>query len=90
MKNGGAMIAFEIDGDKNDSFNFMNRLNIIDISNNLGDSKSLITHPATTTHSNIEESERLKIGITPSMCRLSIGLENVDDLINDLKSALQS
>jgi O-succinylhomoserine sulfhydrylase len=88
MKNGGAMLAFEVDGDKDTTFKFMNKLNIIDISNNLGDSKSLITHPATTTHSNIEEEERLKIGITASMCRLSIGLENADDLINDLRLAL--
>lgn len=89
MKNGGAMLAFEIDGDKNDTFNFMNKLKIIDISNNLGDAKSLITHPATTTHSNIEEEERLEIGITPSMCRLSVGLENADDLIRDLEFALK-
>lgn len=88
MKNGGAMIAFEVRGDKDDTFKFMNKLNITDISNNLGDAKSLITHPATTTHSNISEEERQKIGITASMCRFSIGLENADDLINDLNQAL--
>lgn len=90
MKNGGgAMIAFEIDGNKKDTFAFMNRLQIIDISNNLGDAKSLITHPATTTHSNIEPEEQRKIGISESMCRFSVGIENVDDLINDLKLALR-
>lgn len=88
MINGGAMLAFEVNGGKKETFAFMNRLNIIDISNNLGDAKSLITHPATTTHSNISREEQEKIGITESMCRLSVGLENVDDLINDLKSAL--
>jgi O-succinylhomoserine sulfhydrylase len=88
MANGGAMLAFEVNGDKDDAFRFMNKLNIIDISNNLGDAKSLITHPATTTHSNIEEEEREKIGITQNMCRLSVGLENADDLINDLEIAL--
>ncbi len=88
MKNGGAMLAFEVAGNKKDTFAVMNSLKIIDISNNLGDSKSLITHPATTTHSNIESEEQQKIGITESMCRLSVGLENVDDLINDLKQAL--
>lgn len=88
MKNGGAMIAFEVIGDKDDTFNFMNKLKIIDISNNLGDAKSLITHPATTTHSNISEEERRKIGITSSMCRLSVGLENAQDLIQDLEKAL--
>jgi len=88
MKNGGAMIAFEIKGNKNDVFNFMNKLEIIDISNNLGDAKTLITHPATTTHSNISNQDRLDIGITEEMCRLSVGIENVDDLIKDLKQAL--
>jgi O-succinylhomoserine sulfhydrylase len=90
MKNGGAMIAFEILGNKKDCFKFMNSLQVIDISNNLGDTKSLITHPATTTHSNIERSEQEKIGISETMCRLSVGLENVEDLIFDLSRALQN
>ena len=89
MINGGSMLAFEIKKSKKDCFAFMNRLQIIDISNNLGDSKSLITHPATTTHSSMPIAEREKIGITENMCRLSVGLENVDDLINDLKQALK-
>lgn len=88
MEKGGNMLAFEIDGDKDKVFAFMNKLQIIDISNNLGDAKSLITHPATTTHSNITEEERLEIGITQSMCRLSIGLESIQDLIEDLKKSL--
>ncbi len=88
MKNGGAMIAFEILGTKKTCFNFMNSLQIIDISNNLGDSKSLITHPSTTTHSNISLEDQKKIGINETMCRLSVGLENVEDLINDLKNGL--
>jgi O-succinylhomoserine sulfhydrylase len=81
MKNGGAMLAFEVMGKKKDCFAFMNRLRIIDISNNLGDSKSLITHPSTTTHSNISKEEQEKIGISETMCRLSVGL--------DLKQALK-
>ncbi|MBU6339615.1 MAG: O-succinylhomoserine sulfhydrylase [Rickettsiales bacterium] len=89
MSNGGAMLAFEVKGNKKSCFSFMNKLKIIDISNNLGDAKSLITHPATTTHSNISQEEREKIGITQNMCRLSVGLENVDDLIEDLKQALK-
>lgn len=88
MKNGGAMMAFEVKGDKKATFNFMNNLQIIDISNNLGDAKSLITHPATTTHSNISREEQEKIGISESMCRLSVGLEYIDDLLGDLKNAL--
>lgn len=89
MDNGGAMLAFEVKGKKKDCFAFMNRLQIIDISNNLGDAKSLITHPATTTHSNISRDEQEKIGISETMCRLSVGLENVEDLIRDLKQALK-
>ncbi len=88
MKSGGAMLAFEIQGNKQETFAFMNRLQLIDISNNLGDAKSLITHPATTTHSNIAREDQEKIGITESMCRLSVGLEHVDDLIADLTQAL--
>ncbi|MDX2083409.1 MAG: O-succinylhomoserine sulfhydrylase [Rickettsiales bacterium] len=88
MKNGGAMLAFEINGDKAATFAFMNRLKIIDISNNLGDAKSLITHPATTTHSNIDRENQEKIGITESMCRLSVGIEHFEDLIEDLSQAL--
>ncbi len=88
MKNGGTMIAFEVGDNKNDSFKFLNSLQIIDISNNLGDSKSLITHPATTTHSNISKEDQLAIGITENMCRLSVGLEHYQDLMNDLNNAL--
>lgn len=89
MSSGGAMLAFEVDGSKEETFKFMNNLQIIDISNNLGDAKSLITHPATTTHSNLEPEEQLKINVTPSLCRLSVGLENADDLINDINNALK-
>ena len=88
MSHGGPLIAFEVKGGKSETFKFMNNLELIDISNNLGDAKSLITHPATTTHSNIEEEERLKLGITDSMCRLSVGLESVDDLIRDIEKSL--
>ena len=84
MANGGALIAFEVNGDKKEVFKFMNNLKIIDISNNLGDTKTLITHPATTTHSNMTPEQRVEIGINDSMCRLSVGLENVKDLIGDL------
>ena len=88
LENGGALIAFEVNGDKKEVFKFMNALKIIDISNNLGDAKSLITHPATTTHSNMTPEQRAEIGINDSMCRLSVGLENVQDLIRDLNSGL--
>lgn len=88
MKQGGNMIAFEVVGGKEAAFAMMNRLQIIDISNNLGDSKTLATHPATTTHSNISDEERAKLGITDGMIRLSVGLEDAEDLIGDLAQAL--
>lgn len=88
MTNGGAMLAFEVEDGKNGAFELMNNLKIIKISNNLGDSRSLITHPATTTHSNIESEEQLELDITAGMCRLSVGIENVDDLIKDLERSL--
>jgi O-succinylhomoserine sulfhydrylase len=89
MKSGGTIISIEVQGGKKEAFAFMNRLQLIDISNNLGDSKSLVTHPATTTHWSMGREEQEKIGITESMCRLSIGLEHVDDLIADLNQALK-
>lgn len=89
MSAGGSMIAFEVKGDKKAAFSLLNKLEIIDISNNLGDTKSLITHPATTTHSNIEAAERGRLGIGDGLLRLSVGLEDVDDLIRDLDKALK-
>ncbi|MFT5795939.1 MAG: O-succinylhomoserine sulfhydrylase, partial [Ulvibacter sp.] len=88
MTKGGSLIAFETKGGKKDAFKFMNNLQLVDISNNLGDSKSLITHPATTTHYNMGEEGRAEINITDDLCRLSVGLENIDDLIEDIKKAL--
>ncbi len=90
MKHGGAMIAFSVKGGKQAAFAFMNALQVIDISNNLGDAKSLITHPASTTHSNIAPEEQAKIGITPGLLRLSVGLEDKEDLLKDLEQALAS
>lgn len=88
MSAGGNMIAFEVKGGKKSAFKMMNLLQVIDISNNLGDAKSLITHPATTTHSNIDAKERANIGISDGLMRLSVGIEDADDLIADLKAAL--
>lgn len=88
MSKGGSLIAFEVKGGKKNAFKFMNQLQLIDISNNLGDSKSLITHPATTTHFNMGEEGRAEVGISDDLCRLSVGLENVDDLIDDLEKSL--
>ena len=72
------------------TFAFENALRIIRISNNLGDAKSLITHPATTTHKNLTDEARAELGIGPGTLRLSVGLEDVDDLIDDLDVALKA
>jgi len=87
MGNGGPMIAFEVKGGKKEAFRFMNRLKLVDISNNLGDAKSLITHPATSTHANIDAKARAKFGINDSLLRLSVGIEDGDDLLVDIKQA---
>jgi len=88
MSDGGTLVAFEIAGGKEEAFNLLNGLGIIDISNNLGDAKSLITHPATTTHQRLSEDERLEVSVTDGMLRLSVGLEDAQDLIEDLEFAL--
>lgn len=88
MRAGGSMVTFEVEGGKERAFDVLRRLSIIDISNNLGDAKSLMTHPASTTHRNIGPEARAAMGITDGMLRLSVGLEEVDDLVADLKRAL--
>ena len=88
MSAGGSVVSIELDGGKAGAFRFLNRLGLFDISNNLGDAKSLVTHPATTTHQRLNESERAELGITDGLVRLSIGLEDVEDLSEDLSAAL--
>ena len=90
MSGGGSTIGIEFAGTAKDAFKVMNALRIIDISNNLGDSKSLITHPASTTHRRLSPEVQAEMGITPSVVRLSVGLEYVDDLIKDLDQAFKS
>lgn len=95
MSTGSTLVSFELecrDGEdgKDAAFRFQNALELIDISNNLGDSKSLITHPATTTHQRINAEERARMGIGENLVRLSVGLEDVDDLKEDMAQALQT
>ena len=90
MKGGGQMVTFEINGGKAATFRFLNALRIVKISNNLGDAKSLITHPSTTTHQRLKPEARAELGITDGMVRLSIGLEAVEDLQADLDHALKA
>jgi len=86
---GGSLVTFEIDGGKAAAFHFANALKLIDISNNLGDAKSLITHPATTTHYRLTPEARAELGVTEGMMRLSVGLEDPADLTEDLVQALK-
>ncbi|MFX0537095.1 O-succinylhomoserine sulfhydrylase [Ornithinimicrobium sp. Y1847] len=88
MSGGGTMVTFTIDGGKEQAFALMDSLQVVDISNNLGDSKSLTTHPATTTHRRLPEEARLAAGITDGTIRVSVGLEDVEDLREDLERGL--
>lgn len=88
MSRGGTMIAFELPGGREQAFKFMNSLEIVDISNNLGEARSIATHPWSTTHKALSEDARLELGITPGLIRFSCGLEDGDDLINDVMQAL--
>jgi O-succinylhomoserine sulfhydrylase len=88
MQGGGPMVSFEVEGDKANAFRFLNALSIFKISNNLGDAKSLATHPSTTTHQRLSPEARAELGIFDRSLRLSIGLEDVEDLRADLDQAL--
>jgi O-succinylhomoserine sulfhydrylase len=90
MKGGGTLIAVEIDGGKAGAFRFCNALRLIRVSNNLGDTKSLIVHPATTTHQRFTPEARAEMGIGDGLLRLSVGLEHVDDLADDLERGLKA
>jgi O-succinylhomoserine sulfhydrylase len=89
MKQGGGIVTFVIKGGFERAKRFLDALEMILISSNLGDSRSIATHPSSTTHSKLKEEERLQIGIFPGSIRLSIGLENVDDIVADVKNALE-
>jgi len=89
MKLGGNIIAFEIKGGIEAGRNFLNKIKMCSLSANLGDTRSIVTHPASTTHSSLAEEDRLEVGITDGLVRVSIGLENVNDILNDLKQALE-
>ena len=88
MKMGGNIVAFEVKGGIEGGRNFLNRIKMCSLSANLGDTRTIVTHPASTTHSKLSEEERNEVGITAGLVRCSVGLEHVDDIINDLKQAL--
>ncbi|NBE08095.1 O-succinylhomoserine sulfhydrylase [Paragemmobacter ruber] len=88
MGSGGTLVTFEVKGGKEAAFRFMNALEIAKISNNLGDAKTIATHPATTTHQRLPQEQKDALGITPGLIRLSVGLEDAEDVIADLRQAL--
>src|ERR1700738_2704790 len=88
MKQGGSLVCFDVGGSKEACFRFLDALRLVDISNNLGDSKSLVTHPATTTPSRLKPEERAELGITDALVRFSAGLEGEGDLLGDIERAL--
>ncbi|GAA1893983.1 O-succinylhomoserine sulfhydrylase [Lapillicoccus jejuensis] len=90
MTGGGTVVTFFLDGGKAEAFRFMNALEVIDISNNLGDAKSMVTHPATTTHRRLSPEARAAVGITDGTIRVSVGLEDPQDLVDDLERALRA
>jgi len=90
MSAAGPIFAFELDGGRTQAHGLLDALELIDISNNIGDSRSLMTHPASTTHSSVAEEKRLEMGISEGMIRLNVGLEDADDLIEDLDRALRA
>lgn len=90
MRNGGGILTFELKGGIESGRKFLNALKMLSMTNNLGDSRSIAAHPASTTHSKLKEEERAALGITPGLIRISVGLEHIDDLIADIAQALDA
>ncbi|MCB0615901.1 MAG: PLP-dependent transferase, partial [Phaeodactylibacter sp.] len=89
MRLGGGIVAFEVQGGVEGGMQFLNRIRLCSLSSNLGDSRTIVTHPASTTHSKLKEEERLAVGIRPGMVRISVGLEHIEDIIGDVLQALE-
>ena len=89
MKNGGGILCFELKGGLESGKNFLNNLELLSLTANLGDSRSIASHPASTTHGKLTEEERMKVNITPGLIRISVGLEYADDILNDILQALE-
>lgn len=90
MEGGGTLVTFDLKGGKEAAFRFLNALRIVSMSNNLGDAKSLATHPATTTHQSLSDEQRALLGITPGLVRVSLGIEDTQDLLQDVLNALDA
>jgi O-succinylhomoserine sulfhydrylase len=89
MKNGGGIVCFELKGGLESGRNFLNSLQMLSLTANLGDTRSIASHPASTTHGKLTEEERLEVNITPGLIRISVGLEYADDILNDILQALE-
>lgn len=89
MKNGGGIVSFDLKGGLNAGRNFLNNLKLLSLTANLGDARSIASHPASTTHAKLTEAERLAVGITPGLIRISVGLEYIDDIVQDIVQALE-
>ncbi len=89
MSQGGGLVTFSVKGGLEDGQQFLNRVSMCSLSSNLGDSRTILTHPASTTHSKLSEEEREAVGITPGLIRVSVGLENIQDIIDDFEQALK-
>ena len=90
MSNGGGIVTFEVKGGIEAGRKFLNALKILSVTNNLGDTRSIASHPASTTHSKLTEEERKAVGITPGLIRISVGLEHPEDVLNDILQALNA
>ncbi len=90
MKRGGGVVCFEIKGGFDKAKSFIDRIDLLSRSANLGDTRTIVTHPASTTHSKLTEAERMAVGITPGLIRIAVGLENADDILQDVEQALTS
>ena len=88
MKLGGNIVAFEVKGGIEAGRKFINAIKMCSLSANLGDTRSIVTHPASTTHSKLSDADRLEVSITDGLVRISVGLEHIDDIIKDLEQAL--
>jgi O-succinylhomoserine sulfhydrylase len=90
MKNGGGLVCFELKGGLESGKNFLNSLQMLSMTANLGDTRSIASHPASTTHAKLSEAERQEVNITPGLIRISVGLEHVDDILTDISQALDN
>ncbi len=84
----GAIVSFKVNGGKNEAFNIINKTKMLSITANLGDTKSTITHPASTTHGRLSDDEKIRSGIEDNLIRISVGLECIDDVIDDINRGL--